>query len=646
MNAQQRPVDIRDVLSRAADEATMPDVSAQAWEQAGRIRTRRRVGIAGVTLCAAIGLGAVFGPGFSGLNDEAPTVAEPSETVPLDGLSGVPSGTVTFVFVPAGQAGSPTVDDSAASPAEAAELVGTEWTLQGTIGEPTAPADVANLGGETTLGFSEEGWGIVVAECGEAGVQGGLEVDAGEFPPAEVASTDIGCEPEVQAAEDFWIAALEQGGRIHTVGDEAVLLSVSPVDPGGTADEDAATGDATGSETDEPTGGAGDPSDGEVTVAFARADTAGGTGGGPEPATPEDLLGDWTLMPESVEPEGPVEDLVAIPEARLSVTEQDQDTSDLQLEVEDCSMSSAAARLDEEGALTLEDFTGPRWPCEGAQADAINHWVTLFAGGATVHVDGDQLLVAGSTEYELAAGPQNEPPRSDGQTPTPLATGVQAALPEGWVVEPRATAGDSDVQTTACLRDPADAEQSVCNVSISVGHLEPPDESGSGQECTTEDVQVGDYDATRTRYAQGDCASEDPGTTDVWWVPDLSLSIRAAADQDVDSLLSSVAGEAGTGEISGHVARLVDTDGATVQVELLEYDGEANPDNPDVVTGDAEFTLTEETRCFTPRPSDPMINDPVPCGEAVPWLYGYRGTVTVLVNDAGEVMAMSQPFET
>lgn len=241
--------------------------------------------------------------------------------------------------------------------------------------------------------------------------------------------------------------------------------------------------------------------------------------------------------------------------------------------------------------------------------------------------------------------PQSEPPRSDGQTPTPLAAGVQAVLPEGWVVEPRAVAGNSEVPTSACLRDPADAEQLVCNVSMSVGHPEPPEESGSGQECTTEDVQVGDHNATRTRYAQGDCAAEDPGTTDVWWVPDLSLSIRATADQDVTSLLSSVEGDADTGEISGHVARLVETDGATLQVELLEHYDEADPDNADVVTGEAEFTLTEETRCFTPRPSDPMINDPVPCLEAAPWSDGYRGVVTVLVNDADEVIALSQPFE-
>lgn len=637
MNGQQRPVDIRDLLSHGVDDAAMPDVAAQAWQQAGRIRTRRRTGVAGVTACAALGLGVLFGPDFLGLDDEGPpTVADPSETLGTDELAGVPSDTVTFVFVPEGDdasTGSETVDESAASPAEAADLVGTEWTLQSTIGGGTAPGDVTDLGGETTLGFSEEGWGVSIADCGEAGVQG-LEVNDGVFPPAEVASTDIGCESDVQAAEDFWMAALPQGGWLRTVDDEALLLSVRPVDP------DESDGESTDEESDEPTDGTAVPPEDEVTVAFARSDTAGEPGDGPVPATPEDVQGSWGLLPESVEPEGPVEDLVALPEAGLQLEGQEAGNLQLSLGVGECAMGSSDAQFDEDGTLTLADFRGPHRPCEGEEATAINHWVTLWAGQPTLEVDGDRLLVTGTTAYELAEGLEDEPPRSDGQTPTPLTTGVQAVLPEDWVVEPMTVSGEAEVPTGACLRDPADAEELVCNASLSAGHTEQPEQTGVGEECETEDVQVGDYEATRTRYAQGSCEAEDPGTTDFWWVPDLGLSIRATAGQDVDGLLASI--ESG-GDTTGHVARLVDTDGSTVQVELLEY-FDADPSNPDPVVGEAEFTVTEDTRCFARRISDPMITDPVSCDEAMTWLYGFRGVVTVLVDDAGEVIALSQPW--
>ena len=243
-----REVDVRDLLEGASDGARAGQLDADdTWTRGRRRRTGKRVGAAVVTGVAGLAAaGLVWQTGFVGGSGEGE-----------DLVAGFPEGTTTFVFAApdaAGEVGPGTLPPRSAAGED--EVAGTTWELRGSLYAGGSAADVIGSASGTELVLPPDGsgwWGVTVEDCGGASVQGELVLDeAGRFPAGEVATDDLGCPAEVQAAEDFWMEALAAGGSMHLVGGDDYLLVSVPVS--GTADDPVAVteGPAVVTETTEP----------------------------------------------------------------------------------------------------------------------------------------------------------------------------------------------------------------------------------------------------------------------------------------------------------------------------------------------------------------------------------------------------------
>lgn len=269
--------EVRDLFERASRlEGALP--VDDAWAAGRRRRTGKRVGAAVVTgvAVAAVG-GLVWQSGLLGGSDE-------------DLVAGFPRGTTTFVFAAPGAGGvaDPDAVDTLRAATES-DLAGTSWDLQDEVWGGGASAGVIGSAADTELVFpvTGAGWGVTVEDCGGAARQEVLELgEGGGFAAGDLATTDLGCPQEVQAAEDFWMEALAGSGSLRLVDGDAFLLLTVPV-TGGAADPVAAT-EPPAEETLAPTGtegpgpSTGIPSTTEEPVVEPTTDAAEPT---PEPTT-------------------------------------------------------------------------------------------------------------------------------------------------------------------------------------------------------------------------------------------------------------------------------------------------------------------------------------------------------------------------
>ncbi|MFK5634916.1 hypothetical protein [Ornithinimicrobium sp. LYQ103] len=200
------------------------------WRHGRRRRAQRWVGVAGgAGLATAAVLALVAQTGLLG----GPT--------PSTGPAAVPGHLETFVFGSSGSPGEWSADGELRA-ATSEDLLGTSWTLQEPMYALSVRAsELTGTTAPTVLSFSgitdvRAGWGLTVGGCGTAGVESLDLNDQGDFAVPGLSSNDVGCPEDVQVAEDFWMAALEGGGRLNLLDDGRwLLLSVDapPVpDPG------------------------------------------------------------------------------------------------------------------------------------------------------------------------------------------------------------------------------------------------------------------------------------------------------------------------------------------------------------------------------------------------------------------------------
>src|SRR5699024_603025 len=127
-----------------------------------------------------------------------------------------------------------------------ADLAGSSWALspmdsagdqQGCIEIDLAVSADVGAVVRTTLSFVEAEDGdtllsVSIDECGGATFQEDLVLAAdGRFVGQDTGTEDIGCSDAIQAAEDFWMLALPQGGWLHQPAEDVLLLSVVGPDP-------------------------------------------------------------------------------------------------------------------------------------------------------------------------------------------------------------------------------------------------------------------------------------------------------------------------------------------------------------------------------------------------------------------------------
>lgn len=236
--------ELREALDRAVGETRPVDVVESAWERGRAMRRRRRAAYTGggllVAAAAAAGIISMTGglPGTPGPLDPATPTSTATDGLPTEDIGAA----TTFVFtravadVPVDPTALP--DPQAAEVPTLDELRGTEWMLA-----TDHASEVIGSEAGTSLHFLAVDHGtllsIDIEGCGGATFQEDLVLaDDGRFGGQDAGTTDIGCPPAVQTAEDFWMETLPHGGWIHLVDDDVLLLSVLPAE-GGAAPEAA-----------------------------------------------------------------------------------------------------------------------------------------------------------------------------------------------------------------------------------------------------------------------------------------------------------------------------------------------------------------------------------------------------------------------
>lgn len=108
------------------------------------------------------------------------------------------------------------------------------WSAEG----PNENSGITMLEGEdfeslvpTQLRFGDAAEGtplaVNLADCGDATLPEGLELDAGgRFAAQTPVTEDVSCDATVQRAEDFWMSLLAEGGWLHQPSADVLLLSV------------------------------------------------------------------------------------------------------------------------------------------------------------------------------------------------------------------------------------------------------------------------------------------------------------------------------------------------------------------------------------------------------------------------------------
>lgn len=243
--------ELRDALDRAVGDVRPVDVVESAWERGRAMRRRRRAAYTGggllVAAAAAAGIISMTGglPGTPGPLDPATPTSTVSDGLPTEGIGEA----TTFVFTRA--VADVTVDPATLPDPQDAEvptldeLRGTEWMLL-----TDHASEVIGSEAGTSLHFLAVDHGTLLSVdiegCGGATFQEDLVLaDDGRFAGQDAGTTDIGCSPAVQTAEDFWMETLPHGGWIHLVDRDVLLLSVLPPD-GGTSEDEPSETDATG----------------------------------------------------------------------------------------------------------------------------------------------------------------------------------------------------------------------------------------------------------------------------------------------------------------------------------------------------------------------------------------------------------------
>lgn len=287
--------ELREAFDRAPWGGPQDDLDVEAtWHAGRRRRTRKRAGALAVAGIAAVTVGAtVWASGLMGGS------RGPDTTV----AAVIPDGMTTFVFA---APDAPDVDPSTISALtvpDPADLRGTSWTLEPRLWDGGVAADVVGADpATTTLSFGSgapehPGWGFDADGCGGGWFQEDLVLnEAGAFPPGGLGTSDQGCPPAAQGAEDFWIDALSDGGRLHELGNGGWLLlsvelpvpdAVAPTGPAVTTDTvTTETGTATAEPTTTPPEATGRPTD-ETTDGPTDGPTRDPSGDGPttEPNT-------------------------------------------------------------------------------------------------------------------------------------------------------------------------------------------------------------------------------------------------------------------------------------------------------------------------------------------------------------------------
>ncbi|MDO5741131.1 MAG: hypothetical protein Q4P07_13395 [Ornithinimicrobium sp.] len=247
------------------------------WARGRRRRSRKRVGaVSGAGLAVVSAIAIAWSSGLMG----GATSADQS-------IAAVPDGLTTFAFAPVGGADSST--GAAVTVPSVERLRGTTWVLQKELwGSDRLAVDVIGAAPEVTkliFGAGDPGhlgWGLAADDCGSAWFQENLTLSAdGRFPAGDLATDDQGCPQPAQAAEDFWMEALQEGGTLQQVGDGGwLLLSVNPAVSDHVAPTDPST------VTDAP-------------VSSAAPAASAGTSDAPSvPAAPTDS----TAPPATIEP--------------------------------------------------------------------------------------------------------------------------------------------------------------------------------------------------------------------------------------------------------------------------------------------------------------------------------------------------------
>lgn len=193
------------------------------WSSGRRRRSRKRAGagvLGGVALVTVAGL--VWQAGVFG-----------GEVDPLEPhVAHLPSGLTTFVLAAPGAGERDVVDtDAQVQVADPAALVGTSWELTHQVwGSDRRASEVIGSDAETVFSFGGapgRGWGFVADDCGGGWFQQDLQLRAdGSFTGGDLSTTDQGCPPPAQAAEDFWLEVLADGGSLHQLDHDWLLLSV------------------------------------------------------------------------------------------------------------------------------------------------------------------------------------------------------------------------------------------------------------------------------------------------------------------------------------------------------------------------------------------------------------------------------------
>lgn len=303
--------DVRDLLEGAARLDGDESVAAEApWTAGRRRRTRRRAGgavVGSALTLAAVGL--VWQTGLVGGGEGS------GQGVAAE----FPDGGTTFVFAASGAFGTDPSTISDATPVAADDLEGTTWVLREELWRGGDAAAVVGSGAPTELAFGDAGWGVSVDACGEATAQGPLALEPdGAFTAPALGTTDIGCAPEVQAAEDFWMEALAGGGSIHRLGGESAgVLLVTVRAPA--VDEPVALSEPPAQVTEEPdeTAPASEKPD---EVASEDPDEVAAPAPSrpqptqPDPATPVETSPPQPVAPEPVAPEPTVAEPPSAPE--------------------------------------------------------------------------------------------------------------------------------------------------------------------------------------------------------------------------------------------------------------------------------------------------------------------------------------------
>lgn len=273
--------ELREVLDEAAGHPPRVDLAEAAWARGVGMRRRRRAVLAGggTVLAAAAVVGAlVLSGGLAPDEDVAPAVPTqtPGPTQVEPGPADLMSAR-TFIFL--GEGTEPDAEtiagvadlgslDDVEVPAPA-DLAGTTWDLYTAMrvdrstGEPEPTGPGLRLGDELTIGAdvpttlsfveAEDGDTLLVVnvdDCGGAAFQEDLVLEAdGRFVGQDTGTEDIGCSEAIQAAEDYWMLALPQGGWLHHPSEDVLLLSVVGPDPAPTGEPDPTDG---GGSTESP----------------------------------------------------------------------------------------------------------------------------------------------------------------------------------------------------------------------------------------------------------------------------------------------------------------------------------------------------------------------------------------------------------